>query len=61
MRLNKTILTLLLVLIPSTGWGMKCEKVNKAKHISRCVDKEVICYTYWTDAISCIKNQDTTE
>ena len=71
MRLSKTLLTLLLVLIPSTGWGMECATVDRAdskgpifvggSYMSRCVNKEVVCYvTFKRDSgngISCIKNE----
>lgn len=71
MRLNKMLLTLLLVLIPSAGWGMDCELTGGYykgdPRIWKCIDEGIICYTtipYDSDNISCIyspyltKNQE---
>ena len=63
MKLNKIIIILLLIIIPSTGWGMECKKMRKggftSSSIEKCVDENVTCYTYgdYRGGISCIKNQ----
>lgn len=67
MTSNKLLLTLLLVLAPSIGWGMDCVDIknhdNSVLHstISKCIDNDVTCYItgggYKYRGISCIKNQ----
>jgi hypothetical protein len=65
---NKILITLLLVLIPSIGWGMECVVISKYKtgmfgadtEMEKCIDKDAICYKWhqgYGSAISCIKNE----